>query len=136
MVLKTCLLLLLTVTPVCAQERNAPACDTAQAKAFDFLLGEWRAADGPGQMCIEKILRGCAMRETWRDERGEALLLRSFDATRQKWFSLFLMDDRLVHQSWEGRSRSGPMALLPRMGVGWADHPFTHLLEPAGERRL
>lgn len=55
MTMKTCLLLLLLALPVCAQERNAPACDTAQAKAFDFLLGEWRAGDGPGQMRIEKI---------------------------------------------------------------------------------
>jgi hypothetical protein len=107
MTIKTCLFLLLLATPVCAQERNAPACDTAQAKAFDFLLGEWRAAEGPGQMRIEKILRGCALRETWHDQRGESLLLRSFDEARQKWFLLFLMDDRLVHQSWEGRWEAG-----------------------------
>lgn len=98
------LALLWVVTSVQAQERNAPACDTAEAKAFDFLVGEWRAADNAAAtMRIEKGLRGCALREVWQDARGEGWLLRSFDAARQKWFLLFLMDDRLSYQSWEGR---------------------------------
>lgn len=98
------LVLLASVAPLLAQERTASACDIAEAKAFDFLVGDWRAADtATATMHIEKVLRGCALREVWQDERGEAWLLRSFDTARQKWFLLFLMDDRLSYQSWEGR---------------------------------
>ena len=99
------LLALLWIAPLIqAQDRNAPACDTAEAKAFDFLLGEWRVADNAAAtMRIEKVLSGCALREVWQEGRGEAWLLRSFDAARQKWFLLFLMNDRLSYQSWEGR---------------------------------
>lgn len=67
------LALLWVVAPVCAQERNAPACATAEAKAFDFLVGDWRAADNAGAtMRSEEVLRGCALREVWQDARGEA----------------------------------------------------------------
>lgn len=98
------LALLWVITSAQAQERSAPACDTADAKAFDFLLGEWRAAENAAAtMRIEKVLRGCALREVWQEGQGEAWLLRSFDAARQKWFLLFLMGDRLFYQSWEGR---------------------------------
>lgn len=98
------LALLWLIVPLRAQEQTAPVCDTAEAKAFDFLVGEWRAAENAAAtMRIEKILRGCAVREIWQEGRGEAWLLRSFDAVRQKWFLLFLMNDRLSSQSWEGR---------------------------------
>lgn len=90
------LVLLWSGVLVQAQERTASACDTAEAKAFDFLVGDWRAADNAAAtMRIEKVLRSCALREVWQEGRGEAWLLRSFDAARQKWFLLFLMNDRL-----------------------------------------
>ncbi len=99
--------LLLLSSFVCAQELNAAACETAEAKAFDFLIGEWQLASGSGGLRIEKILRGCSLRESWKNERGESLLFRSYDISRQRWFLLFLMDDRLSYQSWEGRWESG-----------------------------
>jgi hypothetical protein len=71
-----------------------PPCRAAEHRQFDFWLGHWDVftPDGKlaGENLIERVLGGCALRETWSGRGGFAgTSLNSFDATDGQW-----------HQSW------------------------------------
>jgi hypothetical protein len=91
-----------------------PACTAPEYRQFDFWIGDWDVYDvGDAKpsmrIQVEKILDGCALRETYRDVNG--LLGESinfYDAGRKLW-----------HQTWvtnrgqvlllEGKLQNGKM---------------------------
>ncbi|MCI0490807.1 MAG: hypothetical protein L0229_29800 [Blastocatellia bacterium] len=87
-----------------ADNKTEP-CQSPESKAFDFMLGEWQEPETGHSLKVKKILKGCAIQEFWSGA-FEAILLRSYDAARQKWFLTFLSDSPM-HQVWEGRKENG-----------------------------
>ena len=72
-----------------------PPCATPEYRQFDFWIGDWDVYDVGDEkpsmrIQVEKILDGCALKETYRDVHGmvgESLNL--YDAPRKVW-----------HQTW------------------------------------
>jgi hypothetical protein len=68
-----------------------PSCSAPEYRQFDFWIGDWDVYDvGDSKpsmrIQVEKILDGCALRETYRDVNGmlgESLNL--YDAARKVW---------------------------------------------------
>ncbi len=77
----------------------SPACDTAAYAAFDFWVGEWdvypNGAHQPvARSAIERLYKGCAIRENWKPLRGvPGGSLSNLDPTTGRW-----------HQTWIGSS--------------------------------
>lgn len=73
----------------------APPCAAPEYRQFDFWLGDWDVYDAgeskPSmRIQVEKILDGCALRETYRDVNGMVgESLNFYDAGRKMW-----------HQTW------------------------------------
>jgi hypothetical protein len=72
-----------------------PSCVSPEHRQFDFWVGDWDVSDaGESQpsmrIQVEKILDGCALRETYRDVNGMlGESLNFYDAGRKLW-----------HQTW------------------------------------
>jgi len=53
--------------PASAQEKPAQGCKSAEARQFDFWIGEWRVTENgklAGHNRIEPLLEGCACSKT------------------------------------------------------------------------
>jgi hypothetical protein len=104
------ILLIMILTGIAYGQQTKPEtspCERAEAREFDFLVGDWvETNDANSKMSIQKILKGCAIQEFWGEPYG-AMLLRSYDAGKQKWFLTFLAENLMQHQVWEGRKESG-----------------------------
>lgn len=73
-----------------------PCLYSAEAKQFDFFVGEWTAFNSQGRAVgtsyIQRIANGCGVLENWRDGFGnEGKSINFYDAGDQKW-----------HQYWMG----------------------------------
>ncbi|MGZ5433653.1 MAG: hypothetical protein ACXWH7_12060 [Thermoanaerobaculia bacterium] len=79
------------------------ACNTADHRAFDFWLGEWRVeANGKlaGHNTITRSHEGCVLEERWRGASGlNGASLNIYDAATKKW-----------HQTWV--DSSGTLLLI------------------------
>jgi hypothetical protein len=111
-ILSAVLASLLLVEPSAAA---TSACAAPEHRQFDFWIGDWNVYDAGDpkpsmRIKVEKILDGCALRETYQDVngmRGESL--NFYDAGRKLW-----------HQAWttnrgqvlllEGKLENGKMA--------------------------
>ena len=77
----------------------APACSGARAQALDFWVGRWRVVDAKdgrllGSNTVDKVLKGCALMENWREpDGGEGKSFFWFDARTQLWHQLWVEDD-------------------------------------------
>ncbi len=94
----------------------APACSAPEYRQFDFWLGDWDVFDAGAakpsmRIRVEKILDGCALRESYRDDSGKVgESFNIWDASRKVW-----------HQTWvtnrgqllvlEGALENGVMTL-------------------------
>ena len=84
--------------PVRAQTAAPPACSGARAATLDFWVGRWRVVDAKGALLgmnqIDKLLKGCALMENWREPDGsEGKSLFYFNADTQVWRQLWVEDD-------------------------------------------
>lgn len=82
----------------------ASACDTPEHHQFDFWVGEWTVATPDGKHAgdnrIERIVDGCALRESWTGAKGGVgTSYNAYDSARKVW-----------HQTWV--DRSGTLLLL------------------------
>ena len=108
---------------------QAPACNSAAHRAFDFWVGEWQVHGANGKLAgsntITKAHGGCVLREQYRTPRdysGESLNI--YDARRKLW-----------HQTWtdstglllilEGGLQDGKM-VLEGTGADAAGAPINH----------
>lgn len=77
-----------------AQPAPPPACLTSEYRQFDFWIGTWdvvNTKDGTpaGSSVIEKIYRGCTLRENWSEPDMSGGSLNTYVATDKQW-----------HQTW------------------------------------
>jgi hypothetical protein len=92
-----------------------PMTDSADARAFDFWIGEWEVRDADGTVAghnrIEAILGGAALRESWTGVSGHVgTSLNAWDPDRGVWRQAWVD----VNGFWlllEGELRDGAMVL-------------------------
>ena len=79
-----------------AAHAEAPGCASPQSRQFDFWVGRWRVSpsDHPdrqvAESLIEKLYRGCGVRENWMPLKGGAggslsAYVRADQGWRQTW---------------------------------------------------
>jgi len=93
-----------------AQSALAGNCDTHQHRRFDFWIGEWRVEDPSGKVVgrnrIERILDGCALRESWQGGSGyNGHSLNTWDPASGHWLQFWTDNhDLTLHLSggWTG----------------------------------
>ena len=92
-----------------------PACAAPEYRQFDFWIGDWDVYDvGDSKpsmrIAVEKILDGCALRETYRDVNGMlGESLNFYDAGRKLWQQTWATNRGQVLLL-EGKLENGKMA--------------------------
>lgn len=95
-------------------ERRAHPCENdPRYAAFDFWVGDWDVYSPTGQKLgenrIEKVLRGCAVAESWTDASGtHGRSMNYFDPTAGKWRQNWV-DEGGVIVWYEGEVKDGAM---------------------------
>lgn len=122
------LVILLALAPllVSAQKKRAfaagtpkgPPCSSSGHHQFDFWVGDWEVQTPKGTPAgvnkVEKILEGCAIRETWTASDGShGTSISSYDAPAGRWTQTFV-DDMGMVLVLEGDLRDGRMILSGR----------------------
>jgi hypothetical protein len=76
---------------------QAPCRATEASRSLDFWIGDWDVYVGrqlDGRDSVERVLRGCAVTERWRDmQGGEGMSLFAFDARKDLWVQNWVTDD-------------------------------------------
>ena len=125
--LRVLLMLLAVLVPLsaAAQKKRAlatppkgPPCSGAPYRQFDFWLGDWEVqtpkGTAAGENKVEKILDGCALRESWTSVDGShGSSLTSYDAPASRWTQTFV-DDLGMVLILDGEFRDGKMTLTGR----------------------
>lgn len=118
-------ILVLIALPAVAQQKKrafaspatpkGPPCASLAYHQFDFWVGEWDVqtpkGTAAGENRVERILDGCALRESWKAADGsEATSLSSFDAPGGRWTQTFV-DSLGMVLILEGEFKDGKMTL-------------------------
>ena len=74
-----------------AERKKKPCMFTAEARQFDFWLGEWDVFNPAGQKVgvnsIQMFANGCGVMENWTDAvGGSGKSINYYDASTQKWY--------------------------------------------------
>jgi hypothetical protein len=107
--------LLLQQTPPQQTPPKLPPCDSrAEAKQFDFWVGEWDVfVNGKlaGSNRIEKILNGCVLQENWEPAGGGGTgkSWNWYDIGDRKWHQLWLASGGAPQLSLSGGLKDGAM---------------------------
>jgi hypothetical protein len=119
------LLAVLVSQPASAQKKRAfaagpkaPPCSSAAYRQFDFWVGEWEVqtpkGTPAGENKVEKILEGCALRESWTSADGShGSSLSSYDSPAARWTQTFV-DDLGMVLVLDGEFKDGKMVLSGR----------------------
>lgn len=110
-----CVCLALIPGPVRAAEpAGAGPCRVAEYQQFDFWLGDWKVyRDGRlvGYNRVERILNGCAVRESYRTARGfRGTSLSIYDQSTGRWHQTWVDNEGRLLQL-DGQFRDGRMML-------------------------
>lgn len=97
---------------------KGPPCSSAAHRQFDFWVGDWEVqtpkGTPAGENKVEKILDGCAIRESWTAaDGGHGSSLTSYDAPAGRWTQTFV-DDLGMVLVLDGEFRDGKMVLSGR----------------------
>ena len=121
----TMVLAVLVPLSVAAQKKRAfpssskgPPCSSTAYRQFDFWVGDWEVqtpkGTPAGENKVEKILDGCALRESWTAVDGShGSSLTSFDGPAGRWTQTFV-DDLGMVLVLDGEFRDGKMVLSGR----------------------
>ena len=101
------LLALIISISAAAQKKRAfaapkgPPCSAAAYRQFDFWVGDWDVqtpkGTPAGENKVEKILEGCALRESWTAADGShGSSLTSYDGPAGRWTQTFVDDLGMV----------------------------------------
>ncbi|MBI2379644.1 MAG: hypothetical protein HYV16_02665 [Gammaproteobacteria bacterium] len=104
-----------------SQASSAPApggkepCKDTPYNQFDFWLGDWKVHGRDGKLVgynrIERVLNGCALRESYRTPKGyRGTSLSIYDRSRRRWHQTWV-DNRGMLLVLEGEFREGRMLL-------------------------
>ena len=125
--LRVFLVLLAVLVPLSAtaQKKKAlntapkgPPCSAGAYSQFDFWVGDWEVqtpkGTPAGENKVEKILDGCALRESWTAVDGShGSSLTSYDGPAGRWTQTFV-DDLGMVLVLDGEFRDGKMTLSGR----------------------
>ena len=125
--LRVLLVLLAVLVPLSAsaQKKKAvtsapkgPPCSAGAYRQFDFWVGDWEVqtpkGTPAGENKVEKILDGCALRESWTGVDGShGSSITSYDAPGGRWTQTFV-DDLGMVLVLDGEFRDGKMTLSGR----------------------
>ena len=97
---------------------KGPPCSSTAYRQFDFWVGDWDVqtpkGTPAGENKVEKILDGCALRESWTAIDGShGSSLSSYDAPAGRWTQTFV-DDLGMVLVLDGEFRDGKMVLSGR----------------------
>ena len=117
------LTVLVSFTALAQRKKSATSwkgtpCASAAHRQFDFWVGQWEVETPKGTVAgenkVEKILDGCALRETWTATDGSrGTSLTSYDAGAARWTQTFV-DDLGMVLVLDGEFRDGKMVLSGR----------------------
>ncbi len=97
-----------------AQPSQPPACTSAEHRAFDFWIGEWKVhAKGKlaGSNSIQREIGGCVLHERYETGRGySGESFNIYDAPRKVWHQTWVDSSGLL-LTLEGGMREGRMVL-------------------------
>ena len=121
---------------------QAPSCDSAEHRQFDFWIGTWNVTEGAqpaGQNTIESDLRHCALFESWRSADGSrGRSINFYDQDRRRWHQTWI-DDRGAALELDGGLIGGSMVLEGERpdarGTGTIHHRITWTPERDGTVR-
>lgn len=80
---------------IALDKQRHPCRYSAEAKQFDFWVGEWEVFNPQGQKSgtsvIQQIANGCGILENWRDIFGnEGKSINFFDTNTSKWYQYWI----------------------------------------------
>ena len=101
-----------------ASAPKGPPCSATAYRQFDFWIGDWEVqtpkGSPAGENKVEKILDGCALRESWTGVDGShGSSITSYDAPGGRWTQTFV-DDLGMVLVLDGEFRDGKMTLSGR----------------------
>ena len=113
------LLLILVVSGrLDAQQPPAPCLTSANARHFDFWIGEWNVSPANatvvvGHSVIQKVSGGCALLENWTAANGtEGKSLNSYNAVVGQWQQFWVGQGGAVTEYRESHWRGDTLVLL------------------------
>lgn len=113
----------LVTVPAASEETGegaAPApCSGAQYRQFDFWVGDWKVTNPDGELeghnTVERILDGCALKESWRGAQGSrGYSFNTFDRMNGHWHQTWVDGDGLLLRL-NGGLEDGSMVLRGNM---------------------
>ena len=105
----------------------APCATDAQARRFDFWLGQWNVtpADATtvvGHSRVEKVSGGCALLENWSALNGiEGKSLNAYDPGLKHWRQFWVGQDGVVNDYRDSHWEGGKLVFLAASNPGDAD---------------
>lgn len=101
-----------------ASTKAAP-CGAEAYRQFDFWVGDWEVRDPDGNVAghntIEKILDGCALKESWRGAKGSVgYSFNTYDRARGEWHQTWVDANGLLLRL-DGGMEDGSMVLRGEM---------------------
>ena len=114
------ILLLLFAVPgqAPAQQAPAPCLSSANARHFDFWIGEWNVSPANativvGHSVIQKVAGGCALLENWTATNGtEGKSLNTYNAAVGQWEQFWVGQDGAVTEYRESHWRGDTLVFL------------------------
>ncbi|MBV8858046.1 MAG: hypothetical protein JOZ02_14020 [Acidobacteria bacterium] len=100
-------------TPAPSDRQKRPCPSSAEARQFDFWVGEWDVYDPRGNKVgtsvIERIANGCGILENWTGAMGgEGKSVNFYDPHAGKWFQYWIGTDGNP-QRYSGEYRDGAL---------------------------
>lgn len=96
------------------------ACPDEPARAFDFLVGEWRSEDGAATLRARTILDGCALsqEEEWTEagERWSRYQVRARETSTGAWAMIAIDDRDRSFSRWAAVEPEAPLQFQREVG--------------------
>lgn len=106
---------------VAAEEESAPEqpCSQPEYRQFDFWVGDWKVQNPEGEVVghntIERILDGCALKESWRGAKGsKGYSFNTFNRVSGQWHQTWVDANGLLLRL-DGGLEDGSMVLRGEM---------------------
>lgn len=101
------------------EKGNPQPCETVEYRQFDFWIGEWEVRnpddDVVGHNTIERILDGCALKESWRGAGGTVgYSFNTYDRAEGQWHQTWVDSNGLLLRL-DGGLEKGSMVLRGEM---------------------